>query len=178
MEIDVADILEEQGVDRRSISPVVFESDVDGHGRALAEATKGLHRRDRRRLLKHVVMGVMGFCTVLLAVAAVRPHEDPAPARRAASPAPEAAPAAVTASVDPTPWTTVNAAPAPTTGKVAAAATRAGVATIDGMRLTASGMTLACGRHSLRVGRGAARDVVVPCGGTLILERDGSVTVH
>jgi hypothetical protein len=46
---------------------------------------------------------------------------------------------------------------------------------VDGKRITATSAIVACGKHTVRVGRSKLREVVVPCGATVTLDAYGSV---
>jgi hypothetical protein len=132
-------------------------------------------RGARRRNLVTVVVGSMGVCVLVLVAAALRPHANaPAAAVRVTAVSP-ARP--VQASVEPIPWTPVTTVPSlPSSGTITTAA-GAGPLVVDGAR-TAANVVVTCGRHELRVGRGVARAVVVPCGGSLTVARGGKITVH
>lgn len=166
MEIDAIDILEAHAADGPSIPVVVDTSElpvVSAFG-------------DRRRVMLAVVGSIMAGCLTLLVVAIARPH-----AAGTSAAAPLRAASATALSVPPVTPSDTGWAPVPTATVVATSGTIMASSksiTIDGTRLTSSVATVTCGKHSLRLGRGPARNVVVPCGGTLAVERDGSMSVR
>jgi hypothetical protein len=201
MELDAVDFLEESTSVSVSDYPVVIDAPepVQLPSRASAprldwrEATVSvLLRVAPRRDLRGVVGVAMAACGLLIAVAGIRstfaPTAGPATvavrpapssagvaaeARAAASPAPAPRPSA-----ESTPWSTVDATrPSGFSGAVAIAA-GVGPVFIDGVRATARTHAVTCGEHTLVVDAMAPRRVVVPCGGSVLVERGGKVSVR
>jgi hypothetical protein len=131
------------------------------------------HGNVQRRRLGAVVTGAMGLSVCILLAAGVRarmnePLDQTAVA--AALPAVLEAPAAAAQ-----PWRTAASDAPATSGTVTS---RGGALFIDGARISAKSALVSCGHHQLRVGRSKARDVDVPCGGTLVVDRAGRTSVQ
>ncbi len=184
LEIDAADIVEEEPAGRGSFAPVV----LDSAPRLPLFATEDRYptvsiriRQDRRRTLRAVVASSMGLCLTLLFVAAVRSHGAASPAGSSAKASaaiamPHADVAAT--SVDSTPWTSVASTASPARTGTIMTEQAAGPWALDGVRRSARTAVVPCGQHELRLGRGAVQQVVVPCGGSLTIGRKGKITVE
>jgi hypothetical protein len=86
----------------------------------------------------------------------------------AAAPQPAPPPIDAPAPVEPAPTPEL----APTTGTLRLHKPASpGRVWVDGKKLTADSAILGCGAHLIRVGRGRARSVQVPCGGELVVSR-------
>ncbi len=125
----------------------------------------------RRQKLSRIVFAALGACGLILVAAVVihllRPKEDATLAAPPAAITP-AVPAPATASP---PAAAAAAAPvpdAPQTGTLHLQRPAApGKVWLDGQKLTTASSTVRCGDHQLKVGRGKAHSVTIPCGGDL-----------
>jgi hypothetical protein len=134
-------------------------------------------RRPRRRL-GAIVTGAMGLSVCILLVAGVRARmTDPSDPQALALGA-ALQPVGHVATPPPSqPWRS-SASATPTTPMSGTITSKAGALFVDGARISAKSAVVACGRHQLKTGRGKARDVDVPCGGTLLVDRSGKTTVQ
>jgi len=182
MEIEAVDIVEESPAPA-STYPVVLERPSFPERPSPDETTvTTLGARRRRDQLRRVVVGCVSACAALLVMAALRApaHATAAPTvAKAAEPAP--APPVRSAEApkqDLAPWAEIptHAAVQPASGAIEVAQGK--VVALDGKRVSGRAAMVPCGRHQLRVGRGAARAVVVPCGGTLSVEPNGTISVY
>jgi hypothetical protein len=178
-EIETFDILEERSFGGPDVQAVA-ETPMEGPTFVTTERTyptvRIVTRDTRRRNLVAVVVGFMGACILVLVAAALRPHASAAPVATVTVPDVSPTPPPRD-SVDSVPWMPVTPPPSlPSSGTITAAA-GVGALVVDGTRTTAS-VVVTCGRHQLRVGRGIAREVVVPCGGSLVVARGGKITVR
>jgi hypothetical protein len=157
------------GLDLRAAAASWLQEEVD--------PTMAVRVPRRRRALGRVLVGAaVTLSAAILVVAAVhgrRAEADPGPVY-ASSGVPDA-PAAVVSDASPQAPPAVDvapAAPAAVTGslRVAKPALLSHVV-LDGKRVTASPVTVSCGTHQLRVGRGRLRSIVVPCGGEVAIAR-------
>lgn len=121
----------------------------------------------RRQKLSRIVFAALAACGLILVAAVVaqllRPKED---AAVAAVPAATALPAPAL----PAPATPPAAAvpDAPQTGTLHLQRPAApGKVWLDGQKISAATVTVACGDHQLKVGRAKAHTVTIPCGGDL-----------
>jgi hypothetical protein len=130
----------------------------------------------RRQALTRIVFAALGACGLILVAAGIshvlRPSNDTAAlaatATAAVAPPPAAAPV--------TPPAATAAAPAvpdaPQTGTLHLQRPAApGKVWLDGQKITAATATVACGDHQLKVGRGKAHSINIPCGGDLKVSR-------
>jgi hypothetical protein len=184
-EIAAVDILEETPIEESvvvnegprseapSISPLALDNmaprrkAVDGR---LGESTFRIWRQPRRRL-GGIVLGAMGLSLAILAAAMTRPHGDDGQAASvvrvvAAAPSPGFVAATSTAME--------SAPPMASSGTIVSPGS-AWPLFVDGKRITATSAIVACGKHTVRVGRSKLREVVVPCGATVTLDAYGSV---
>jgi len=129
---------------------------------------------ERRRRLIRVVAATVGGCTLILIAAGVArllhppPSQAPAPITIAETPPPSTAASARTPVADPAP----TPPPAPTTGIVHLQKPAVpGHVWIDGKKAGQAELTIACGKHQIKVGRGRAHTVDLPCGGELNLSK-------
>jgi len=125
---------------------------------------------ERRRRLIRVVAATVGGCTLILVAAGVArllhpaANQAPAPITIAESPPPSTVAPAPAAVADPAP----SPPPAPTTGTVHLQKPAVpGHVWIDGKTASQAELTVACGRHKVKVGWGRSHTVDVPCGGEL-----------
>jgi hypothetical protein len=131
---------------------------------------------ERRQALTRIVFGALGACGLILVAAGVarvlRPSEDTAALAAtptAASPPPAAAPVSPPAATAAAP-ATVPDAPQTGTLHLQRPATP-GKVWLDGQKITVASATVACGDHQLKIGRGKAHSITVPCGGDLKVSR-------
>ncbi len=133
---------------------------------------------ERRQKLTRIVFGALGACGLILVAAGIvhllRPSGDTAAfaatntaSAPATPPPPSAAPAPPPAAAAAPPVPDV-----PQTGTLRLLRPAApGKVWLDGQKITAATATVACGDHQLRVGRGKAHAINVPCGGDLKVSR-------
>jgi hypothetical protein len=192
-EIAAADILEETPVEAspRSEVPSIWPLSFDAVP-APQESTFKITVSPKRRL-RAVVLWAMCLSLTILAVAALSQTRS-SPSSEPSMAAAAAAAAAATPSPGENPPTPSESPVAPSSGSSAAwvttsqpVASRSGTITltgaglplfIDGKRMTATSAIVSCGPHGIRVGRNKLRQVVVPCGATVLLDRAGTPTVR
>jgi hypothetical protein len=168
-----------------SISPISMSVvPPSGTGqRRVAETTFRIRLTPQpRRRLGAIVTIAMGVAVAILVAAGLRAAVggDPAsPAPVVAATLPPVVPGSALAASGQAGqatdgWhTTASDDALPTSGTIT---TRGTTIYVDGARITAKSAVVACGHHKLKTGRGKARDVDVPCGGTLVVDRSGKVT--
>jgi hypothetical protein len=133
---------------------------------------------ERRQKLTRIVIGALGACGLILVAAGVvhllRPSSDKAALAATDTPAAPAIPLPPNA----TPATPPAVAPAPPVPDVPQTGTlrllrpaAPGKVWLDGQKIATATATVACGDHQLRVGRGKAHAVNIPCGGDLKVSR-------
>jgi hypothetical protein len=133
----------------------------------------------RRKRLTRIVFGAVGACGLILVAAGIvhllRPGQDTAafaatataatPPPPVATPAPQPASAPAITAAPPTP-------DVPQTGTLRLQRPASpGKVWLDGQKITAASATVACGQHQLKVGRGKAHPIDVPCGGDLKISK-------
>jgi hypothetical protein len=192
MEIDAQDILEEEVQGGGSISPMAIDPDSEpsletSPGGSPSAKSKGWTEETvrirvspiRRRVLYSIPIGVVGLCAALLVTVALRPRGSVQSSAVAASmPIATASPRVSAPPPADTSWTSVAPLVAPPTSGTITVARNAGGLVVDGARVTSTSVVVACGTHSIRVGRGSARAVDVPCGSTVALDRNGKASVR
>ncbi len=185
-EIAAVDILEETPIEGSvvvdegprseapSISPLALDNLAPRRkapDTRLGESTFRIWRQPRRRL-GGIVLGAMGLSLAILAAAMIRPHGDDGQAAsvvRVVAAAPSPGFVAATAS------TAMESAPPMASSGTIVSPGSASPLFVDGKRITATSAIVACGKHTVRVGRSKLREVVVPCGATVTLDAYGSV---
>ena len=125
----------------------------------------------RRQKLSRIVFAALAACGLILVAAVVlhllRPKED---AAVAAVPAATAVPVpALPAPATANPPAAAAPVPdAPQTGTLHLQRPAApGKVWLDGQKISAASITVACGDHQLKIGRAKAHTVTIPCGGDL-----------
>jgi hypothetical protein len=174
-EFDVQEVLDMLEVAARarksypSLAPVGLDVDqVEAEDDSTPEAH--LVRR-RRNLSRYVIGAVTVACAILLASFVKR-----------SIPADDSAVATQRASARPSPVTVRDSRPLPTpipASPVASEATAGllrfeappGWAWLDGQQLSGSSAFVPCGTHHVQIGGEEQRDVVVPCGGEVVVSR-------
>jgi len=159
------------GAGAESISPLALSiAPAPAPARAHAESTFKIDAlQPPRRRLGGIVTGAMAVAVCILVAAGVRARMVEPPADQVSVAVPAKAVAAAAAQ----PWRAAEAAP--TSGTITS---RGGALFVDGARISAKSAVVSCGHHQLRAGRGKAHDVDVPCGGTLLVDRQGNATVR
>lgn len=174
VEADVPeDDADSSSVSGRSISPLALSVAPPEPGPRTADATYKITAMRPRRRLGMVVVGVMGLSACILLGAAVRAgsgNDEAAQTAATSVSMSSGLPPVVAASPAPQ-----AADPAPASGTIVS---RGASLVIDGTKLTASSAMVACGHHMVRTGRAKAKDLVVPCGGTLTIDRWGKTTTR
>jgi len=133
----------------------------------------------RREKLTRIVFAAVGTCGLILVAAGiahvVRPSQDTpalAATAAAATPAPVVAPAIPTANPSPAAQAAAPVPDVPQTGTLHLQRPAApGKVWLDGQKITALSATVNCGDHQLKVGRGKAHSINIPCGGDLKVSR-------
>jgi hypothetical protein len=192
-EIAAGDILEETPIEAspRGEVPSIWPLSFDAVPAPEASTFKITVSPKRR--LRGVVLGAMCISLSILAVAALSqvptsPSSAPATPPALATPSPDR-PADNPPTVSPTPaestpssggsaaWVTASQPVASRSGTITLTETASRLF-IDGKRITATSAIVSCGPHTVRVGWSKPRQVVVPCGATVLVDRGGRPTVR
>lgn len=189
-ELMLAVPLQERRSSVASLRPVGLSVRANDPDRTYEALSNEWDISERRRRLARVVVGAVAVCGVILAAAGVRLVVSRAPSTLAETP-PSAAVRSPTESVG-MPVAASEPAPEPAADPQATqsrsgaplknAATMgtlvlehpaiAGHVWLDGERLTGESLTVACGRHEIRVApHGRAHPIDVPCGGNVRVSR-------
>ncbi len=178
LELDAADIIEEAPSEALSVRPMVLDAPEAVTIERWAPDDPTLQLRanaglSRSRVIAGAVSVVALFVILLASVtgAQVRPAASRFDRVGGSRSAP--APAAPFAVIESTPWTAVTQASTPSSWGTITVATGAGSLVVDGALATGATAVVACGTHQIRAGRGRPRNVDVPCGGTVTVDRAG-----
>jgi hypothetical protein len=134
----------------------------------------------RRKRLARIVFAAVGACGLILVAAGIvhvlRPGQDTAAfaatATAAAPSTPVAPPTPQPASAPPVATAAAPAPDVPQTGTLRLQRPASpGKVWLDGQKITVASATVACGQHQLKVGRGKAHAIDVPCGGDLKISK-------
>ncbi len=184
-ELEPADILEvTPRKSAGSVHPVVLDGPLPPVRMVVAdprEATASvLLRLAPRRDLRAVVAIAMVGAVVLLVFAAlhgaggdVAPVATSSTAEQAVATSTQPAPSSSASGV---PWAPVGTTPTDGFSGTVNVAAGVGPVAIDGARTTSRTQVLPCGEHTVKIGKSTERKVVVPCGGTVTIDRWGKAT--
>jgi|HubBroStandDraft_2_1064218.scaffolds.fasta_scaffold511392_1 hypothetical protein len=174
-EFDVQEVLDMLEVAARarqssptSIAPVDFDV-VDP-----PDSSPEAHLVTRRRKLSRYVIGAVAAACAILVVSALRhpSHTDAATAAAAQPRAIRPEPVTVRTHAPAAAPVPANAAPAETAAAGLLRFTApAGWAWLDGNQLSANSAFVPCGTHQVQIGGEEQHDVVVPCGGEVVVDR-------
>jgi hypothetical protein len=132
----------------------------------------------RRRQLGGIVLGTIVVCALIL-VAAVIARVSHASSPKESKAVPSALPALALPAAVAAPGALAQTAPpplppaeVPITGTLRFERPASpGRVWLDGKKLNANSALVSCGAHQIKVGRGRARSVQVPCGGDLVVSK-------
>jgi hypothetical protein len=145
-----------------------------------AQQTGSLRIPMRRRRLRGIVFATLAMCSLIL-IAAVISRVGHASNEAAALPAfptsiipsvvaPSASATVVAAPDTARPAPTPTAEPSTGTVRIDRPAVP-GRVWLDGKKLTVPSTSVSCGAHQVKIGRGHARSVQIPCGGEFVISR-------
>ncbi len=169
---EVLDMLEVAARARQStpsIAPVGLDLDSEGEP---FDLTRPPDLSGRRRQLARYVVGAIAVSCVILATSVVkRTAATDAPATLAAAPPLDPATAQAPALRPVRTLSTFSRQTEDMASGLVRFTTQPGWAWLDGHQLTATSAFVPCGTHQVQIGGEEQHDIVVPCGGEVVVTR-------